>query len=277
MNEPYQRVSQDNSVFDGALIGAAIGMGGAGAGVFGVRMHYSGIDNRVKREQKRLQNEVNFRQSKVDQAEKAYGKTVDKAGPRFYERRGYNKGNQAEANIVQRGNRMENVLSGQRQRDLESLQNQMNAGIDGHAEHLSQRYPTPKETLANTNQDINRERNEYVRRAGDINQYYDDQASQVQQRTAQNLNNNSDVQYRNKVNDRINQRIDKKHSAYMDRINEVGETAAKLGELSAPGYADSVRSKHMYSKMGGWRNAGIIGASSVIGAGAGMLGDQFYN
>lgn len=48
-NEPYQRVSRDNGVFDGALIGAAVGAGGAGAGIFGARMSYNGIEKKANR------------------------------------------------------------------------------------------------------------------------------------------------------------------------------------------------------------------------------------
>ena len=54
-NQPYQRVSQDNGVYDSALIGSAIAAGGAGAGVFGTRMHYNGIEKRAERNRKRME------------------------------------------------------------------------------------------------------------------------------------------------------------------------------------------------------------------------------
>lgn len=47
-NEPYHRVSQDNGVINGTLIGASVGAGGAAAGIFGARMNYNAIENKVK-------------------------------------------------------------------------------------------------------------------------------------------------------------------------------------------------------------------------------------
>lgn len=74
-NEPYKRVSKDNGVFDGAMIGAAVGAGGAGAGIFGARMSYNGIEGKTKRQLQEMDNGLS---NLVDQEAKVNKKTNKK-------------------------------------------------------------------------------------------------------------------------------------------------------------------------------------------------------
>lgn len=277
MNEPLQRVSQDNGVFDGALIGAAIAAGGAGAGVFGTAMHYNGIDNRVKREQKNLQNQLKTDEYRTNLMEKRFDKAVGKQGPRFYEKPGYNRGNRAEAQIAERGTRKKDMINDSRHRDIENLMSRTGNEIDDVSSNLDKRYSGSREGILQHNRGIQDMRNEYVRQATELNSHYDDQIRQVGDRTAQNLNGNKHVQYRNKVDGRIQDRVGKKHGKLQDALNQEMTTASKLREVSSPGYGDTVRSKHAYSKMGGWKNAAIIGASAVVGGGLGMIADGISN
>lgn len=71
-NDPYQKVSENNGVFDSSLIGAAIGAGGAGAGVFGSRMHYGGIQRRADRDLKRIDIGLNNLSRREGQAVDKY-------------------------------------------------------------------------------------------------------------------------------------------------------------------------------------------------------------
>lgn len=182
-NEPYQRVSQENNPFDGALIGAAIGAGGATAGVFGARMHYNGIDNRVKRQINRLEKQLNRQMKAVDRAERSYNRYV-----------------------------------GDRDIDITD--------------------------------------------------------DSLRQRMAEKLGTEPEL---SRVNERKRAKARKKFNRYYDALDDAADTAKKLSRVSSEGYADSLRRSHVYSRMGGWRNAAIIGASAIIGGGLGMLIDEMAN
>lgn len=77
-NEPYRRVSKDNGAFDGALIGAAVGAGGAGAGIFGARMSHNGIEKRAQREVARMDSSLNALANRESKAVENYNKKIDK-------------------------------------------------------------------------------------------------------------------------------------------------------------------------------------------------------
>lgn len=77
-NEPYRRVSRDNGVFDGALIGAAVGAGGAGAGIFGARMSYNGIEKKAKRTISDMDTKLDLLVDKESNANGKYDKKIDK-------------------------------------------------------------------------------------------------------------------------------------------------------------------------------------------------------
>jgi hypothetical protein len=160
MNEPYQRVSQDNGVFDGALIGAAVGAGGAGAGVFGTRMRYNGIE---KRQQRDL-----------------------------------------------------GVLN--RQKDL----------LTERADHLGDKFGSKLDKL----------------------------------------NSKPNSPKRDRKISNIEDKWDKKVGGIESKMNKIDRDLAHVSNL------DGLKQKHAYSKMsGGWRKAGIIGASAVVGSGVGMIAD----
>lgn len=76
-NEPYQRISQDNGVFDGTLVGMAVGAGGASAGIFGSRMSYNGIEkqtnadiNRYNDQKTRLTNRADKYSDRLSEIER---------------------------------------------------------------------------------------------------------------------------------------------------------------------------------------------------------------
>jgi hypothetical protein len=76
LNQPYQHVAKDNNPYDGAIIGSAVAAGGAGAGMFGARMHYKGISARSEKAIGKIQPKVDFLSGQIDSlAEKAARKT----------------------------------------------------------------------------------------------------------------------------------------------------------------------------------------------------------
>lgn len=79
MNEPYQKISQDNGVYDGALIGSAIAAGGAGAGMFGARMHYNGIEKRSEKQMTALSQKKDALVKNVHRVHDKYQNKIDKA------------------------------------------------------------------------------------------------------------------------------------------------------------------------------------------------------
>jgi|GEM_PF-6796197 len=77
-NEPYQRVSRDNGVFDGMFIGMAVAAGGASAGVFGARMNYNGIDKSVQAAQGRINAGLEALSSREQKALERYDNKIDR-------------------------------------------------------------------------------------------------------------------------------------------------------------------------------------------------------
>jgi hypothetical protein len=77
-NEPYSRVSQENGVFDGGLIGMAIGAGGAGAGVFGARMSHNGIEKKATNAIQEMDGNLANLADKETSAINKYDKKIDK-------------------------------------------------------------------------------------------------------------------------------------------------------------------------------------------------------
>lgn len=135
-NEPYQRVSRDNGIFDGALIGAAVGAGGAGAHVFGSRMSYNGIDNRVKRQVQGLQNKLDHQISQVDNSKKKYDRAVDKAGPRFYE--------SAHQELIEKIKRSPDIQT----------RNSINQNVQGRVDKKFNKYEKAVERVADTSSEL---------------------------------------------------------------------------------------------------------------------------
>lgn len=80
-NEPYKRVSRDNSTMEGGLIGMGVGAAGAGAFVGQSAMSYRGIDKRYDKTAKRLDDNIAFRQNNVDNLEGKMRSKMDKARP----------------------------------------------------------------------------------------------------------------------------------------------------------------------------------------------------
>ena len=274
-NEPYQRVSRDNGVFDGMLIGMAVAAGGASAGVFGARMHYNGIDRRVERDRARLESQLETQKQKAQRLENKFNRVSQNAGPRIWERRGYNRGLEAEERIMRQGRRLENALNQNRQRDIEALQQTASSSIDDTVARAMERHPSANpENIRQHNIDVNAQRNEYLRQVNEINNAYDRQINELRQGISQRLDQNKDVRYKNKVQNNIEKRVNNVYNKYTKSVQEAVDTARLLNEMNEPGYVDKMRSKHIYGRhMGGWKNAAIIGASAVIGGGLGMLAD----
>lgn len=186
-NEPYQRVSQDNGVFDGALIGMAIGGGGAGAGVFGARMNYNGIERRT-------QQSLNRMEAGMDQLVNRESKALDK--------------------------------------------------YDAKIDRI-----------------VDRERT-----------YNSNTRSGMSSARATNRYNQRKVE-------RPLDKLDSAHQKNLSKINREFENIANAyDEISQPSYLSNKQASHLYSRrMGGWKNAAIIGASAVVGGGLGMLTDGMNN
>ncbi len=164
-NEPFYRITMDNNVWDGALIGAGIGAVTSGAVVGAARMRYSGVDRRNARDLQILGNQKEFFEGEVDRA--------------------FNK-------------------------------------FEGKKDRIRQ---------ASYDRDV-----------------------------------------REKKIDKINQKSKRKLDKLGARLQKVNDDLAHESNLEA------IKQRTLYGRhMGGWRNAAIIGASSVIGGGVGMISDGLSN
>lgn len=75
-NEPTQRVSRNNSVVEGAWIGAGVGAAGAGAVALGAKARYNSLDKRQARDLEVLNNQKEYF---TDRVEKVHNKFEGKA------------------------------------------------------------------------------------------------------------------------------------------------------------------------------------------------------
>lgn len=286
-NEPYQRVSRDNGVFDGALIGAAVGAGGAGAGVFGARMSYNGIGKRVDRDRAKLQRQATREEGAVNRAQKSYTKAQN-AGPNVLEKRKYNRGSEAADQINARGSRQEEIINRNRVDSYNSLHNTASSSINElqadeasirNQRNLDRGYQSPSVSMNDVSgsERVNSGREGYASYQNQLDDHYDGEIDKVRSRTAQNLQSNPDVQYRNKVDKRLADKVERKQNNLIDKSHQFANTQNTIKSMDDPGYVKKMQGNHVYSKhMGGWKNAAIIGASAVVGAGVGMIADGIH-
>lgn len=65
-------------------------------------------------------------------------------------------------------------------------------------------------------------------------------------------------------------KFDKAKEAYKKADDALFAREQRVNQLSAPGYADERRAAHLYNKAGGgWKKAGIVGGSALLGGAAG--------
>lgn len=277
-NDPYQRVAKDNGVFDGAMIGAGIGAIGATAGVFGTRMSYNGIGKRVERDKQMLEGKLKHQQKQAQRAENKYNKVSQNAGPRFYEKNRYNRGMDAEERIVSHSNNLETAINNNRKLDVSSLQERTAADIEGTVNQVVEKNPhSSPNTVRRHNIDVQQRRNQYLQDQKELNANYDQRIGQVRQNTSTRLDQNKDVQRKSRIQNKIDGRVNQAYTKYTDKVNNAVNTASQLRDIESGAHAEHLRKNHAYSRhMGGWKNAAIIGASAVIGSGAGMLTDSLY-
>lgn len=178
-NEPYQKVSQDNGVINGALIGLGVGGGAAGLGVLGARRSYNTIDKRSERNLLSVEAMQQNAENQMAKTQLDHQKNTEKVGPRMWQKNKYNT------------------------------------------------------TL--------------------------------------------DRDYIQKVNGQIDQRRAKMDEKYDKKMNAHVENLSKISEKRERFNPDTMRRKHIYGKMGGWKNAAIIGASAVVGGGIGALTDHYVD
>lgn len=291
MNEPYQRVSQDNGVFDGAFIGATIAAGGAGAGVFGASMHYNGIEKRHANRTKQLDNHQQYHENKLAKAQVDKETKTGNVGPRRWQANKYNNSVDYLDNINEGGRQVEAGLEQERQRRLQEARQQTAQETNRQAKkearaETKKRYNFgyPKESAelkpedVRHNENVNNVRNKHQERVGNINSMIDDAIHDTRMDTADIVKNSDEGKYVRKVNgqidnrrNRIENRYNKKMDNHQQHLQNISDERTKMGSV------DDMRSRHMYSKMGGWKNAAIIGASAVVGAGVGMLADGMNN
>ncbi len=164
-NEPFYRITMDNDVWDGALIGAGIGAVSSGAVVGAAKMRYNGVEKRNARDKKVLQNQREHFEGEVDRA--------------------FNK-------------------------------------FEGKKDRIRQ---------SSSDRDIKAQKIE-----------------------------------------KINQKQAKKMEKLGARLQKVNDDLVHESNLEA------IKKRTLYGRhMGGWKNAAIIGASSVIGGGLGMISDGLDN
>lgn len=121
-NEPYQRVARDNGVYEGAMIGGAVAAGGAGAGIFGARMSYNGIEKKANRAisemDSALSNLADKETSKIGKYNKKMSKIINKEKP----------SNQAKID------KSLNRLESRHQKNLSKIRGQADKLADSYAE-----------------------------------------------------------------------------------------------------------------------------------------------
>ena len=286
-NEPYQRVATDNGVFDGALIGMAVGAGGAGAGVFGARMSYNGIDKRSERFLQGLDNKQEYVEGRINKATKNYEKKMDrKSNPNLFEKRRY-------ANAQGEMDAMVNSVSSdidRANRDRQSQKNMVRERSVGdvHQETINQgtlikeRFgganSTPNyEQIRRQNPSVHQQRNEHVRFARDIDADFDAKIQGIRREGAERIKFSEARSTLGRIDDKIANRQNKVQSKYDKTMHNHNETLHNIAEQRRNYNPNTMRENHVYSKMGGWKNAAIIGASAAIGGGLGMIADGLNN
>lgn len=285
-NDPYQRVATDNGVFDGALIGMAVGAGGAGAGVFGMRMHYNGIDKRSERQLKTIENQQQYHENGIAKSQMAMDQKTGNVGPRFYQKNKYNNSLDAVNEMNAGGERAVAGLESERQRQLnESRQNtvpQVNREAKREARRQTNKrynYGYPKESAELKPEDVrhsesvNNVRQKHRTRAQEINAGIDDMIADTRSDTRSMIADSKEGQYVKKVGGQMDKRRQNIESKYTKKINNHTSQLEDVAHQRNLADANNMRSRHAYSKMGGMKNAAIIGASAVIGGGIGMIAD----
>ncbi|MGG1453520.1 hypothetical protein ABE325_21670 [Bacillus licheniformis] len=241
-NEPYQRVSSENGAYEGALIGTAIGAGGAGAGVFGARMHYKGIDKRAERHLKAIESREPVIQRKInkvnEQAENPRMSFMQKA-----------KSTIADAGINQINNLRNAQLNG-----LNAKNEQMRSVVD------SMYGANP---AAAKEADISR-RGHYAQSYAEINSHYD---NVIQGSNFSKLKKQVEESLENK-----RARLEKNRDVKVNKLNkELGHLSAGRQKWGEDG-VKLMKQKHPYTHVKGiGRSAAVIGAGALIGGGAGMI------
>lgn len=232
-NEPYRRVSKDNGVFDGALIGAAVGAGGAGAGIFGARLNYNAID-------KRAEAKVTVLDDKIDRASSSKEKLVQKGG---------------------RVSPVDSVKQFLGQRQI----NDINAVRESKLNHLDEKNSMARKYINNIEDTHVRNQADMARRSSFANASTD-----VNAKFDQMVNGSKGNTWVNDVEEKRQRNLNKNMKKKQDRLDSLqNERTSWTGEG-----LQKRKSSHAYSKMGGgWRKAGIIGATAVVGGGIGMIAD----
>ncbi|WP_216412719.1 hypothetical protein [Bacillus atrophaeus] len=241
-NEPYQRVSSDNSPYEGAMLGAAIGAGGAGAGVFGARMHYKGIDKRAERHLNAIESREPVIQRKInkvnEQAAKPRMSFMQKAKSKI-----------ADTGINQINNLRTAQLDG-----LSSKNEQLRNVVDS----MYRTNPS-----ATKEADLSR-RNHYAQSYADINNHYDNviqgsRLSKMKQQVEESMENKQ-------------ARLEKNRDVKVNKLNKELDHLSSGREKWGEDGVKLMKQKHPYAHVKGiGRSAAVIGASALIGGGAGMI------
>ncbi|MCD7910979.1 hypothetical protein KC480_05495 [Bacillus velezensis] len=241
-NDPYQRVSSENGPFEGAMLGAALGAGGAGAGIFGARMHYKGIDKRAERHLNAIESREPVLQRKINkvnnQSENPRMSLIQKA-----------KNKIADAGIGQINSLRSAQLDG-----LSSKNEQMRSTVDSM-------YRTNPHAAKEA--DTSR-RSHYAQSYADINNHYNDviqgsRFSKMKQQVEDSMQSRQA---------RLEKNRDVKVSKLNKELDNLTAGRQKWGEEGVK----AMKHKHPYSHVKGiGRSVAAIGASALIGGGAGMI------
>lgn len=235
-NEPYRRVSQDNGVFDGALIGAAVGAGGAGAGIFGARLSYNAIDSKAK-------SKTTVLDAKIDRATSSKEKLSQKGG---------------------RVSPVDSVkqFAGQKQiNDINAIRQSKLSHLD-EKNNMARSYINNIEDAHIRNQADTARRSSFASASADVNAQFD-----------QKVNGSKGKAWVDDVEEKRQRNLSKNMKKKQDRLDSL---QSERNSWSGEGLQKR-KSAHAYSKMGGgWRKAGIIGATAVVGGGVGMIADGIH-
>lgn len=292
-NEPIQRVAQpDNGVFDGALIGMAVGAGGAGIGVLGARASYNGIDKRAQRMNDALDAKQQRTENQMAKDQMAHDAKSQKVGPRFWQKKKYEGALDHVARIQERGNQIVNDMEDMRHQQLRDARTQTANDVSRATKREARqqtskrfKYGYPAQSAVVSPEDVrhseavNNVRQQHRGRVNAINSGFDEMINDTRADTASAVAGSESGQYVNKVGAQMEnrrQKINSKYNAKQDaHIQNLQDIAAQR-EMYQP---DKMRANHVYSKhMGGFKkNAAIIGASALIGGGLGMITDAAYS
>lgn len=146
MNEPYQRVSQNNSLVDGGMIGAGIGALATGGTMLGAGLHYRGIEGRVDKTKDRMLKDIDSLDQREAKATSRYNDKMDKIISKAKDPDGRTGRREAEAFNRNRVEKPLEKLETKHQKNLSKIRDKSSTIMTQFAELESSDYLSNKQS-----------------------------------------------------------------------------------------------------------------------------------